>query len=115
MGAMPPNGAAPTLPARAFSCQGRTVLKTFFTISPRARYASAMFMLAAAAAIAIPSPDAAPAPPVRATVRATASVRILSGTAISWGTASSDVPKIRVTQVRDAAGAVQPIRLIEFE
>jgi len=74
-----------------------------------------MFMLAAAAAIAVPSPDPAPAPPIRATVRATASVRVLSGVTISWGTASGDLPKMRVAQVRDASGAAQPIRLIEFE
>lgn len=80
------------------------------------RYAGAMFMLAAAvASIAVAAPDAAPAPPVRATVRATASVRILSGVAINWGSASSDLPKVRLTQVRDTTGAAQPIRLIEFE
>lgn len=74
-----------------------------------------MFMLTAAAIIAVPAPDASPAPPVRATVRATASVRILPGVTISWVTASSDLPKMRLTQVRDATGATQPIRLIEFE
>ena len=72
-------------------------------------------LAAAAAAIAGASPGAAPAPPVKATVRATATVRIISGTTISWGTSSSDVPRSRLTQVRDASGAPQSIRLIEFE
>lgn len=97
---------------RANAGQG---LKTFFTIRLRARYASAMLMLAAAAAIAVSSPDAGPSAPVKATVRATASVRIVSGTTISWGTASNDLPRMRLTRVRDAAGTTQPIRLIEFE
>ncbi len=113
-------GAMPRTPERDpgryahFRAKSGHDLKTFFTIQPPARYAGAMFMLLAAA-IAVPAPEAAPAPPVRATVRATASVRIISGVTIAWGTASSDVPKLRVTKVRDATGAAQPIRLIEFE
>lgn len=74
-----------------------------------------MLMLAAAAVIAVSASDAPPARAVSATVRATASVRILSGATISWSGASSEQPTMRLTQIRDASGAVQPIRLIEFE
>ena len=72
-------------------------------------------ILLAAAAIAATAPATAPARPVGATARATASVRIISGASISWGKASADQPKIRLTQVRGAAGDSQPIRLVEFE
>ena len=77
-----------------------------------------MILLAAAAIAAsapATAPASAPARPVGATVRATASVRIISGASISWGKASADQPKIRLTQVRGAAGDSQPIRLVEFE
>lgn len=77
-----------------------------------------MFMLAtvaATAAIAASSPETAPARPVSATVRATASVRILSGVSIRWGAASSELPKMHLSQMRDASGAAQPIHLVEFE
>ena len=75
-----------------------------------------MFMLAAAAAaIAVSSPDIAAARPAGASVRATASVRILSSVTISWGATAKDLPKMRLTRLRDASGAEQPIQLIEFE
>lgn len=60
-------------------------------------------------------PAAAPTRPASATVRATASVRILNGASISWGQVSADLPKIRVARLRGADGGTQPIRLIEFE
>jgi len=74
-----------------------------------------MLMLAAAAVLAVSTPDVAPARPVSATVRATASVRIISGTTISWSAASIEQPRMRLTQVRDSSGAAQPIHLIEFQ
>lgn len=77
-----------------------------------------MFLLAAAA-IAASAPQATPGPaPSRtasATVRATASVRILNGTNIHWGQMSPGLPKVRVTRLRGADGGAQSIRLIEFE
>ena len=73
-----------------------------------------MFLLAAAA-IAASAPGIAPARPASATVRATASVRIISGASIHWDRASGDLPRMRVTQLRSASGERQPIRLIEFE
>ena len=76
-------------------------------------------ILLAAAAIASSAPAAGPATeaarPVGATARATATVRIISGASISWGKASADQPKIRLTQLRGGAGDSQPIRLVEFE
>jgi hypothetical protein len=74
-----------------------------------------MLAAAAAAAIAVPAPDAADRRPAGATVRATASVRIISGATISWSAASNGQPRLRLSQVRDASGTVQPIRLVEFE
>jgi hypothetical protein len=77
-----------------------------------------MILLAAAAIAAsapAPAPQTAPAQPVAATIRATASVRIISGTSISWAHGSADQPKIRLTQLRGSAGDSQPVRLIEFE
>lgn len=99
-------------PFRAIAGQ---VLKTSFTIRPNARYAGVMLMLAAAAAIAVSTTAAAPAPAAGATVRATASVRILTGTTINWSSNSSELPRIRQAQIRDASGAAQTIRLVEFE
>lgn len=115
---MPRSGAARAPPQAHYRANAGQVLKTFFTIRPRVRYADAMFMLATVAATAVisgSSPNAAPPRPVSATVRATASIRIISGATISWGTASSELPKMRLSQVRDATGAAQPIKLIEFE
>lgn len=72
-------------------------------------------LLFAAALIAASTPDAVAPRPVGASVRATASVRIISGTTISWNDISGEQPRMRLTQVRDATGTAQPIRLIEFE
>lgn len=76
-------------------------------------------LLLAAVAIAASAPQAAPVPPpartASATVRGTASVRILNGASISWGQMSPDLPKVRVTRLRGADGGAQPVRLIEFE
>ena len=75
-------------------------------------------LLLASAALAASAPQTVPAAPSRpasATVRATASVRILNGASISWGQVSADLPKIRVARLRGADGGTQPIRLIEFE
>ena len=74
-----------------------------------------MLMLAAAAAIAL-SPTEAPQPRTAgASVRATASVRILSSATIRWNETSADLPRLRLTQIRDASGSLKPISLIEFE
>ena len=74
-----------------------------------------MLMLAAAAAI-VASPTEAPQPrPASALVQATASVRILSSVTIRWNETSADLPRLRLTLIRDANGGLKPIRLIEFE
>ena len=72
-------------------------------------------MLAAAAAIAVSPPGAGEARSASATVRATASVRILSGVSIRWGSTSSELPKLRLSHIRGVSGPPQPIRLVEFE
>ncbi len=72
-------------------------------------------MLALAAAIAAPPPDTAGTRPAGATVRATASIRILSGASISWRAPSAGLPVLRSSMVRAADGRAQSIRLIEFE
>lgn len=100
--------------SRAFAYQRGTVLKTFFTNRPRARYPPAMLTLAAAV-IAASAPAAAAPRPAGATVRATASVRIISGATIHWSQTSGELPPLRVIQLREVGGERQPIHLIEFE
>jgi hypothetical protein len=73
-----------------------------------------MLLLAAAALAASTVPDG-PVRPPGATVRATASVRILSSATIRFDEPGAGLPRIRLSQLRGPAGELQPIRLIEFE
>ena len=73
-----------------------------------------MLLLAAAALAATASPNGTP-PAAGATVRATASVRILSSATIRFDHLEAGLPRLRLSQVRTADGERQPIRLIEFE
>jgi hypothetical protein len=74
-----------------------------------------MLLLAAIAAMSA-SAQNAPAAPVGASVRAQATIRIITGAflRLGEGAASGDAPKAQATVVH-SDGGVQPARLIEFE
>ena len=72
-----------------------------------------MLLLAAAALVASPSPNAVHQGngPV---VQARATVRIISGARLEWGEGQAGVPKERKTVIRTTSGP-QQATLIEFE
>lgn len=71
-------------------------------------------MLVIAAVIAASVPSAPPA--IRASVQATATIRVISGVRLSFGAAlnDADVPRARDTFVK-TGDAPQPAKLIEFQ
>jgi|1186.fasta_scaffold470291_2 hypothetical protein len=103
----------PRLAAAILSYIG-THLKTFFTIAARARYASAMLLLAAAVIAASPSQ---PAPTSGVSVQTTATIRVISGVQVSFDRKKSegDVPAPRITVIHTADAQQQPAKLIEFQ
>lgn len=71
-----------------------------------------MLMLLAAIAAAA----AEPAPPAGVTVRAQATIRIISATRLRVGANRSEEGEpVRATVIRDVDGKTLPARLVEFE
>ena len=93
---------------------GGTVLKRLFTILNGARYGAVMLWLLAAAAVSDPAPPPSPrsAPMV---VQATATVRIISGVRLNFGSATNEGAPAAHPSTVAANGERQPARLIEFE
>jgi hypothetical protein len=70
-----------------------------------------MFLFAAAVMASAP-----PQPPVSASVQATAMIRIVSGVALKLdGSPNPDAPPAREIVLKAADGAVQMVKLIEFQ
>jgi hypothetical protein len=86
-------------------------LKTLFTLRADLRYARRMFLIAAAA-IAATTPQAQP---VRASVEARATVRIIAAARVKLSEdPGPGVPRPRDASIRDN-GELRPAKLIEFE
>lgn len=86
------------------------MLNDLFTICPPRRYTVDMMILALIAA-SVAQPSAAPA---AAVVRATATVRIISGKRLTLGTETPEA-ELRRTRFRDRDGDLKPAQLIEFQ
>lgn len=71
-----------------------------------------MFVIAAAVAVSVLSTP----PSIRASVQATATIRVITGVRLSFGAGLSDadVPRARDTFIK-TGGAQQPAKLIEFQ
>jgi hypothetical protein len=71
-----------------------------------------MLVIAAAVAVSVPSTS----PTIRASVQATATIRVISGVRLSFGAGLSDadVPRVRDTLVK-TGDTSQPAKLVEFQ
>ena len=73
-----------------------------------------MFLLAAAMA-AGPAPPARPSNPVAALVEARATVRIVAGARVQFGSGTGRDGRVARDSIIRSAGRAEPARLIEFE
>jgi hypothetical protein len=71
-----------------------------------------LVIIAAAVVVSVPSTP----PSIRASVQATATIRVITGVRLSFSAdlSDADVPRARDTFIK-TAGAEQPAKLIEFQ
>ena len=70
-----------------------------------------MIILAAAALVSL-----APQPaPLRASVQATATIRVIRGVQIKFGEANPEAPPARACVLKGADGSIQRAKLVEFQ
>ena len=70
-----------------------------------------MVILAAAALVSLPPQPA----PLRASVQATATIRVIRGVQLKFGAHNPDAPPARECALKTADGSVQRAKLIEFQ